>query len=74
MQKLFAEETTIINSYGYPVLDAGGLASYPALHEAIEDMLRTIALKQNTRSPSKRLGHVSIEAWNSFQKQILGDA
>ena len=74
MQKLFSEETSIINPYGYPVLDAGELTPYPALYEEVEDMMRMIAIQQQTRSYLKRLDHVSIEMWASFKKQLLGDS
>lgn len=73
MQKLFSEDTTITNPYGYPMLVAGDLAPYPALHEAVEEMMRMIALQQQMRSSLKRLDHVSTETWGRFEELLLGN-
>lgn len=74
MQKLFSEDTTIANPYGYPILDAGDLTTYPALHEAVEEMMRMIALQQQMRSSLKRLDHVSTETWGRFEELLFSDS
>lgn len=74
MQKLFSEEATITNPYGYPVLAAEDLAPYPALGEAVEDMVRMIALQKQTRSRVKRLAHVSIETWKTLTISVSGNS
>lgn len=73
MQKLFSEDTTIINTYGYPVLHANDLIPYPYFQSEVEDMMRMIALQNNEYTRSKRLNNVSVEEWNTFKRAFLYD-
>ncbi len=73
MQKLFSEETSTINPYGYPVLHSNDLIPYPDLQSEVKDMMQMIALPNNEYTRSKRLKNVSVEEWNRFKKSFLSN-
>ncbi len=73
MQKLFLEETTIVNTYGYPVLHSNDLIPYPNVQSEVEDMMQMIALPNNEYTRLKRLKNVSVEEWNRFKKSFFSN-
>jgi len=73
MQKLFSEEATTVNPYGYPVLYSDDLAAYPHIQSEIEDMMQMVALYHYKNSRLKRLNGVSMEEWNNFRKTFLSN-
>ncbi len=71
MQKLFSEETTAINTYGYPVIEPDDLSSFPFLESEVEDMMRRIALQQYEYTRSTRLDDVPVGEWDNFRNARL---
>ena len=77
LQKMVSGEdsnvVTTNNQSGYPIIQKQMLASYPALIEQIDHMLRMISLLRQERMRPRRLDDVSIEEWTSFTNAFLGN-
>lgn len=72
ISKDFSTDATIINPYGYPVIEKQDFTRYPILAEQAEDMMQTISLRRQERIGSKRLDNVPISEWKAFSKAFLG--